>query len=229
MSTVKRLVCLANSRKLSGRCIAGRVVVDGKGREWVRPISDRENEEVSEHERQYSDGSDPRVLDIIDIPLLEPRPYKHQQENWLLDPNAYWVKQGHLAWEKLHGLIDTPDRLWLNESSTRNGENDKIEVNAISRLKSSLYLIHIDKLTISVFAPGEEFGDTKRRVQAKFEYNGEPYKLWVTDPHYEREYLRMSDGDYALGESFVTISINEKPFKGGYYKFVAAIMEKAGS
>jgi len=48
MATVKRLVCLANSRKLSGRCVAGRELSGGRPIGWVRPVSARENEEVSE-------------------------------------------------------------------------------------------------------------------------------------------------------------------------------------
>lgn len=63
-TTTKRIVCLANSRKLQGRCIAGRELVGGKPAAWIRPVSDREHEEVSECERQYQDGSDPRVLDM---------------------------------------------------------------------------------------------------------------------------------------------------------------------
>ena len=55
-------------------------------------MSDRENQEVSEYERQYRDGSDPKLLDVIDVPLLEHRPNDHQQENWLLDPEYYWSK-----------------------------------------------------------------------------------------------------------------------------------------
>jgi Dual OB-containing domain len=88
----KRLVCLANSRKLHGRCIAGRELLAGRPGEWVRPVSDREHEEVSEYERQYEDGSDPRILDIIDVPLIAPRASPHQPENWLLDPGMYWRK-----------------------------------------------------------------------------------------------------------------------------------------
>ena len=48
----KRIVCLANSRKLSGRCVAGRVFDGHEVGEWVRPVSARQNEEVSEYERQ---------------------------------------------------------------------------------------------------------------------------------------------------------------------------------
>ncbi len=51
-TTLKRIVCLANSRKYSGRCIAGKeLLADGRPGRWIRPVSARENEEVSEHER----------------------------------------------------------------------------------------------------------------------------------------------------------------------------------
>ena len=53
-------------------------------------MSNRSGREVSEYERSYKDGSDPRVLDIISIPVLKPRPEGWQTENWLLDPEYYW-------------------------------------------------------------------------------------------------------------------------------------------
>lgn len=61
---------------------------------WVRPVSARENEEVSEDKRQYGDGSDPGVPDIIDVPVLEAQPGDYQAENWLLDPGSYWERVG---------------------------------------------------------------------------------------------------------------------------------------
>ena len=61
------------------------------------------HEEVSEYERQYEDGSDPRVLDVIDIPMLERKAKGYQTENWLLDPDYYWEKVGKLSW------FDLPD------------------------------------------------------------------------------------------------------------------------
>ena len=57
-------------------------------------MSARDTEEVSEWERQYEDGSDPRVLDVIDVPVLNPQPRDYQQENWLLDPDSYWKESG---------------------------------------------------------------------------------------------------------------------------------------
>src|SRR5690349_10522146 len=98
MSVTKTIVCLANSRKLSGRCLAGKEV-DGKAfGAWVRPVSARSTEEVSERERAYEDGSDPQVLDLIDVPLIEPKPKTFQSENWLLDPDEYWVRRGSLSY-----------------------------------------------------------------------------------------------------------------------------------
>ena len=221
----KRIVCLANSRKLSGRCVAGRVFNGKQAGEWVRPVSARENEEVSEYERQYEDGSDPRVLDIIDVPLIKPTPKHFQQENWLLDPDKYWTIVGRMKWTALVALVEDPARLWINESNTYHGLNDQMSLETAQKLKSSLVLIHVDQVVLRVFQPGAAFGDSKRRVQAQFEHLGEPYWLFVTDPGIEKTYKAQGEGDYDIGECCLTISIGE-PYKGNCYKLVAAIILK---
>jgi hypothetical protein len=226
VGTVKRIVCLANSRKLNGRCIAGRELIGKLPAGWVRPVSDREHEEVSEYDRQYEDGSDPRVLDVIDVPLLGARPKTYQQENWLLDPEYYWVKAGQVTWSDLPNLADHVGPLWVDGHHTYNGINDKIPLATAQGLGTSLCLIYVDGLRLSVFKPGEAFGNPKRRVQARFSHAGSQYHLWVTDPRYERRYLAQPDGDYDLGESFLTISLGE-PFNECCYKLVAAILERA--
>ncbi len=227
MPTVKRLVCLANSRKLHGRCLAGIEFADGRRAGWIRPVSAREHEEVSEYERQYQDGSDPKVLDIIKVPLLDPRPKAYQQENWLLDPDYYWERVGRIDWKDLRGLLDPVEQLWVDGDSTYNGMNDRILLTHAGGVSSSLRLIFVERLTLSVFMPGAAFGNPKRRVQGRFNHAGSQYRLWVTDPNYERTYLAQPDGDYLVGQCFLTVSLGE-PHEGACYKLIAGIMEPSG-
>ena len=158
MTIIRRIVCLANSRKLSGRCLAGKEFDRDEVSGWIRPVGAREHGEVSEYERQYEDGSDPRVLDVIDVPLLSPQPKDFQQENWLLDPNYYWGKTGRATWSDLMRLADHIEPLWIDGVNTYNGLNDKIPLDLIGAIRSSLRLLHVSTLRISVFKPGEPFG-----------------------------------------------------------------------
>ena len=212
MPSTKRLVCLANSRKLHGRCVAGREWSAVGAGPWIRPISARTGGEVSEYERQYEDGSDPRVLDVFDIPLLESRPSGFQTENWLLDPKRYWEKVGRLTAFDLRPLLDPVAPLWIDGHSTYNGRNDKVPIAATGSVTGSLRLLHSDQLRLVVCRPGEAFGNNKRRVQ-----------LWVTDPDWERTYLMKLDGTYVIGECFLTISLGEA-YGDACYKLIAAII-----
>lgn len=87
----KRVVCLANSRRMGGRCIAGKELINGQFARWVRPVSGWENEELLERECQYEDGSKPQLLDIMNVLLLEPKlkPKSSQRENWLLGVTSH--------------------------------------------------------------------------------------------------------------------------------------------
>ena len=220
----KRIVCLANSRKMSGRCIAGKEIsAVGHSGEWVRPVSARPSEEVSEYERQYENGRDPRVLDVIDVPLLRPTPKDYQQENWLIDNQRYWVNVGRVSPADLDQLTDPTASLWLNNHSSYNGLNDRMPLEAARNLRESLRLIKLHGLTLLVSAPGANFGNFRRSVQGRFQYNGVAYWLRVTDPVYERRYLQQADGSYSVGECFLTISLGE-PFQGHSYKLIAAII-----
>ena len=180
---------------------------------------------MSEYERQYEDGSDPRVLDIIDVPLLKPSPgpTTFQSENWLLDPEYYWEKVGRLSWSDLPLLVDPVSPLWIEGHGTYHGLNDKIPLELADSVGDSLKLIHVSELQFSVFRPDEAFGNSKRRVQGRFRHAGSWYSLWVTDPVYERRYLAKLDGKYSIDECFLTVSLGE-PFGGAVYKLIASIV-----
>jgi len=224
-ATVKRIVCLANSRKLNGRCIAGREWNTDQASGWIRPISHRTNQEISEYERQYEDGSDPRVLDIIDIPLMKPQPQNFQTENWLIDPEYYWERVGKVSLLDMPKLTGPETRLWLNGYSTYNGLNDKIPLEVANSCQHSLTMVHVEDLKLSVFSPGEAFGNKKRRVQGHFSYDQVEYRLWVTDPLFEKRYLAKPNGNHDIGDCFLTVSLGE-PFDGAVYKLIASIIGK---
>jgi len=147
MPTAKRLVCLANSRKLHGRCVAGREWNGTEGGGWIRPVSGRDGGDVSEYERQYEDGSDPQVLDVIDVPVIESRPRDYQTENWLLDPKFYWEKAGRLSTSDLAALTDPVAPLWIDGHSTYNGLNDKVPLAVAGSVTGSLRLLRVDRLS----------------------------------------------------------------------------------
>ena len=91
-------------------------------------------------------------------------------------------------------------------------------------VSGSLRLIHLERLALKVFAPGEAFGNSKRRVQGRFIHAHRDYALWVTDPVYECAHLTKSDGSYEIGECYLTISLGEA-YDGFCHKLIAAIME----
>ncbi len=223
--TVKRIVCLANSRKYGGSCVAGREIPRGGGvGGWVRPVSDRDDEAVAAYERQYEDGGEPQMLDVIDIPLLEARPKSFQRENWLLDPNRRWKKVARMTQGALARLAAPTSPLWINGFSATGKLNDRAPVMLANTLSDSLRLIRVDALTLTVAQPSARYGDGRKKLRGRFRHGGVDYCFDVTDPVYESEYRYRPNGNYPIGERFLTVSLGE-PYHGYAYKLIAAVIE----
>lgn len=225
MPYMKTILCLANSRKPpSGRCIAGREVVGSGFGLWIRPVSARPTREISEEERRYQDGAQPRVLEVITVPLSSPAPHMHQQENHVIDDAYYWVRSHCVGWQRLLGAVEHPNGpLWLNGYSSTYGRNDRVDEHQLGGFSRSLYLIRPGVLRLVVATEGAQYGDPRRRVRAHFELNGYAYTVGVTDPVIERDYLAKPNGEYEVDESVVCMSLAE-PFHGFAYKLAAAVI-----
>ena len=224
MVAVKRIVCLANSRKLRERCVAGReLFANGRPGAWVRPVSEREHGEVSYNERQYEDGSDPQVLDVIDVPVVSAQPKDYQQENWLLARRHRWRWVRRAAQSDLVRLVDPPAPLWVNGYSTVNGWNDRVPLSRSASLNSSLRLIRVSRFWITVSQFRRASGEEQRRVQGRFQYGGIDYWLWITDPVCQDRFLKLANGNYSVDRCYLTISLGE-PFEGYVYKLIAAVI-----
>jgi hypothetical protein len=100
-----------------------------------------------------------------------------------------------------------------------------VALDQAASLRSSLRLVHVDRLTVRVLRPGAAFNNPKRRVQGQFQHEGTWHHLWVTDPVYEQRFLAQPDGTHDLGECCLTISLGE-PYEGYAYKLIAAVIER---
>ena len=62
----KTIVCLANSYKHGGRCIAG---IDIDNGQWIRLHGNSTDGALCACEYMLDDGSEPRLLDVIEVEL----------------------------------------------------------------------------------------------------------------------------------------------------------------
>ena len=220
--STKTIVCLANSRKNGGRCVAGREWNDGQPGDWIRPISERPGEELQKS-WLYSYGGDPTPLDIVRMPLIEPRATEYQPENWLFDPEAVWRKCGSVGWDELHKMADPIADLWSIGLSSKHGKNDIIR--PAKKFDSTLRLVRVQGLQISVSWDWVGRGKRQRQVRANFMYHNQEYGLKVTDAHFEREFKKKGDGEYEIGECYITISIVGPYANGNRFGLIAAIIK----
>ena len=63
----KTIICLANSRKITGRCVAGKEIAGIKIGAWIRPVSRRPAGELSEEDRRLQNGQDPSTRNHVSL------------------------------------------------------------------------------------------------------------------------------------------------------------------
>lgn len=192
--------------------------------DWVRPVSERGNGELSEADRRFEDGTDPKLLDVISIPMKQPNPHGFQVENHIIDDDYYWKKIRTATADEVAAAIDHVNgSLWNNQSSSYNGRHDRVAEPQANQLGYSLRLISVADLQVHVGVEGAQFGNGKRKVRGLFSLNGVQYLLSITDPVVERRYLAGADGVFDLGAATLCISLGE-PWQGYAYKLIAAVL-----
>ena len=226
----RQIICLANSRKPDGRCIAGKIYVENRFGEWFRPISAREGEELSEVERLINAKTEPALLDILDFSVIEAKPSHHQTENWLINTKVKVQKIGTVLPEDLIRAVDKPINLWIVGSSSKRGKNDLVPEDRIAEVSGSLFLINPTFFSIHVLTD-DFMGRKSRQVRGEFSHCGAEYNLKITDPVIEAKYLAKKDGIYKIQNALLTISLTEKIFRprynqsAGFYKLIAGVIE----
>ena len=166
------IVCLANSRKYSGCCIAGKEIKDGRVGGWIRPVSSEATGELSLADITLPNGGVPKLLDIIRLPLRESCHHAYQTENYLVNRRS-WLCNGVLPPAELSKFCDEVDLLWINGYHSRTGQNDRMPLDMVfGSLGSSLLFICPEELCISV----EDDLKGLPRVRGAFTFRGIRYR-----------------------------------------------------
>jgi hypothetical protein len=226
MPYTKTVVCLANSKKLRGRCVAGKELRDGAFGNWIRPVGICATGELY-GERLYDGGVDPELLDVVEMQLIEPRPAEYQTENHLVDAQVRWKRIGKLAPQDLARVVEPPSGpLWINGDHTGHGFNDQIRSEIANSLTTSLKLLQPEALRLIVQTEGADFGNPRRTVRGSFSFGGCDYTFSVTDPVFREEMFTYPDGFAAeLQKPILCISLSEKfATRNACYKLIAGVI-----
>ncbi len=226
MPYTKTIVCLANSRKINGRCVAGRIWDGRVFGDWVRPVSALKKGELH-GERLCSGNHDPHLLEIVEVPLLGHQPVGCQTENHLVEASQHWMCRGSITNIQVLAAVQRVNGpLWINAGSTQNGQNDHIPAGVAAGLPNSLMLIRPPALKMVVGTEGQGYRP-RQRVRGHFSLGGYDYVFAVTDPVVESVLLGQPDGfTRELRNPVLCISISEVFEKqNACYKLIAGVIE----
>lgn len=219
------MVCLANSWKPDGRCVAAKEIVGRYPGSWIRPVSALESGGLSQSDRCYTGNKEPEVGDVFYAHLLRPQPHAYQVENELIDDSKFWKFERKATYAQLVSCLDElSGDIWINGHSSGNGLNDRIPIGLAPSLGETLKFIRLPELTARV--RHEEWnGKVRKRYRGCFYLNGKHYILSITDPLFQSRFAALKDGDYNVADVLVCISLGER--LGEYaYKVIASVIEK---
>lgn len=195
-----RFVCLANSFKEGGRCIAG-VELDNNNNpkienghpKWVRPICKTTHGEVPTHLIAHLN-----ILDIIEIDVTGyPEKSGYQSENVLFRENSIRLV-GRFNSNNLNQHCNTRNLIFGNRGKAVSEE-------AIGDLTYSLMLINTNQFE----AIEKIYDDNPNRPQVRlvFSYNRNQYDLPVTDPVFIHNYQSNPDILESVTDVYLSLSL----------------------
>ena len=227
MSYQKTIVCVANSTKNLGRCIAGIEFNNNQFGGWIRPVSDRDGRAISEDDRRFENGKKCSVLDIVIVPLDRHEPFLHQSENHVINEDYYWEKVGEMpAADLIPAVQNFKKPMWPHCGSTQYGYNDKIHKDQLKNIHTSLALIQPEVAAIVVSTdPGFKGAPGRVAVRADFICGGQKNLLKITDPEVVSKYMGKGEGKYPIKKPLLTVSLAEPWSKQPYaFKIVASVL-----
>lgn len=215
----KYFICLANSYKHGGRCIAGIEVVpqsdgslgivrhdDGRPR-WIRPVSMSANGEIPNHLAESF-----KIFSLVKLTDVEPCPDNAHTEDVHCTRMEICPFELSPTKDFLNQLIDTQHQAIFYF------RGKSIPTTIIDRLDYSLMLIHPD----NACAYCDE-GRENSKYRMKFTYNGSNYDFPITDPVFLEQFKKSPDSYADLDGVYLVLSLGIA-FEGFHYKLVATVL-----
>lgn len=215
----KYFICLANSYKHGGRCIAGVEVVpksegqmsiarhnDGRPC-WIRPVSMAENGEIP-----ISLAQGIKVLSLVKLIDVVPCPDKAHTEDVHCSRIECCPNNLECNEEFLRQLVDPVHQ------SVFYFRGKAIPATMINRLDYSLMLIHPEKASAYIDEERE-----KSKYRMKFTYYGSNYDFPITDPCFLETFKKNPQRYADLNGVYLTLSLGLE-FEGFHFKLVAAVL-----
>jgi Dual OB-containing domain len=212
---IKRFVCLANSKKEGGRCLAGielndknRAKIEAGRPKWIRPICKTQHGEVPEYLIRHIGILDVVEVDTTDYPLEK----SFQSENVYFRQKTINVI-GQFSADEISPLCSGENLIFRNPGKTLSEQE-------IADLDYSIVLIKTNKFEIH-----KMIFEGKHGLRLVFTHCGNEYDLPVTDVAFIIQY--KADPDYLMDVHglFLILSLGVK-FNDLYYKLVAGIIPR---
>jgi hypothetical protein len=214
-------LCLANSTKHGGRCVAGIRLVEGG---WVRPISSQPDGTLSL--AQTSVGGEPlKLLDLVHADVGAPCPQPHQPENVVLSKGGFTRTATLTPSQALPWLARNLDR----DRHLLGNDWGKVSTGWLTSRPARSSLTLVEPSIQHWCVENSQRGN--RQVRCEFSWHGVTYNLSVTDPVWRAKFDGLDFGNYPadvlggspLDRTYFVISLGE-PYEGYCYKLIAGVV-----
>jgi len=139
------VLCLANSKKLTDRCVAG---IDVRTGQWVRPVSRTGDHGAVPFQERQIERSEPQLLDLIEMDLAYEGPtgfdYCHARENRWIDPSP-WRRMGRARPDDIQRYCCSEELIL--HSSSKFTRPDVIEAKPLAQ-RHTLELRQVNELKV---------------------------------------------------------------------------------
>ncbi|MCI0741565.1 MAG: hypothetical protein L0Y72_21225 [Gemmataceae bacterium] len=214
----RELLCLANSRKRGGRCVAGLTLDDGR---WLRAVSAADDGTLFPSDYRYDNGTEPSPLEVVSIGFVGPEPSIHQPENWVIDKSR-WHRVSRPLDESLVRLLQAhvetgPDLL--------RGRADRVPWESFQRQTADKSLTLVTPEIVELYRKANLKG--KYLARGRFTLAADiSYDLGLTDPVWEPIVVGQ-EGRIVLRRAqrkiLLLLSMSE-PFEGNCFKLIATLL-----